>query len=631
MHEYRKEIDGLRFLAVAPVIIFHYHPATLPLGYLGVDLFFVISGYLITGLIMKDADKGSFNLAHFYIRRIRRILPAALVVFLFVLISGLIFFISSDLIRLSTSLLTSLFFVSNIYFWRSGGYFGASDELKPLLHSWSLSIEEQFYLVFPCTLLMLTKLSKNKKFYIILACLVILTSISLNIFILSIGGENPAFFLTPTRIWQLAIGVLVALLAYRNPQQNKNINILLSYLGFGMIIVAYSYPENSIIPAILITTGTGLMLYQPIGSQSLLYCILTLSAIRFIGLISYSMYLWHWPVISIIKYVYVDPPSNYVLILGFLFTCLASALTWKFIEIPFRNKYPDKLSILLIALLYILIVASTALIFSFNGFPKRHPPLANNFSESISSNFRCGVREYLPFGASRACLVAGDNKQPYSTVLLGNSHAQMYGPAFVNALNSIDEKGLIVPLNSCLPTLRVNLSQDCLRKAKKNYEAIVSNKEIQKVIIAQTWHSNRYISSEGGLVSRKAREALAEATISFVNRLEKAGKIVYVLGPIQIPGYNFPSTQSRKLAMGIYNPKHFFVGIEKFNEDYLDVVNYLHSRLGDQLMLPHQILCPENTCLFSNGEVSYFSDSHHLSPAGALLMTPLFDTIVKGT
>ncbi|AWF81116.1 hypothetical protein BTJ40_09970 [Microbulbifer sp. A4B17] len=631
MFGYRKEIDGLRFFAVAPVVLFHYYPDLLPLGYLGVDLFFVISGYLITQLIIRDVDEGSFNLVRFYIRRIRRILPAVLVVFSFVLISGLIFFISSDLINLSASLLTSLLFVSNIYFWRSGGYFGASDELKPLLHSWSLSVEEQFYLVFPCLLLLLTRLSKNKLFYIVLACLVILVSVGLNIFIVSIGGENPAFFLTPTRIWELAVGVLAALLASRRAQPDKNTHMLFSYLGFGMIMIGYLYLGSSIIPAVLVTAGAGLILYQSISSGSLLYWILTWPLVRFIGLISFSLYLWHWPVVSFIKYVSVDPPSNYVLMSGFLFTCLASFLTWRFVEIPFRKKYSDKFSMQFIGLLYILIFVSIALIYSFNGFPKRHPPLANNFSESISSNFRCGVREYFPFGASRACLVAGDNKRPYSTVLLGNSHAQMYGPAYVNALNSVGEKGLIIPLNNCLPTLKVNLSQDCLRKAKKNFEAIVSTEGIQRVVIAQSWHFKRYISSEGIVISRKVRQTLAEATISLASRLEKAGKIVYVLGPIQIPGYNFPSIQSRKLAMGVYNPEHFFVGIDQFNKDYLDIVNYLDSRLGDQLMLPHLILCPEDTCQFSDGEVSYFSDSHHLSPSGALLMTPLFDVIVKGT
>ncbi|MDH4328858.1 MAG: acyltransferase, partial [Nitrospira sp.] len=150
--DYRREIDGLRALAILPILVFHFAPSILPLGYLGVDLFFVISGYLITRILRTELAEGRFTLGAFYIRRVRRILPATLVVLVATSVTCLALLLSPDLLNYCASVLSTLTFTANIYFWRIGGYFGTNDELKPLLHMWSLGVEEQFYLVFPIVL-----------------------------------------------------------------------------------------------------------------------------------------------------------------------------------------------------------------------------------------------------------------------------------------------------------------------------------------------------------------------------------------------------------------------------------------------------------------------------------------------
>jgi len=201
---YIKEINFLRFLSILTVVIYHYFPNIIPRGYLGVDLFFVISGFLISLFIYKEIQFKKFRLLNFYNRRIKRIIPATIFLLLFVSLISFMMFTNVDLINYSKSLIYTIFFSSNIFFWLDGGYFGPSDKLKPLLHFWSLSVEEQFYIFFPALFFFFVKLFKKIKILIWVIFVVTLLSLFLNIFLIKLGAFNPAFFYC-----QLEYGILV--------------------------------------------------------------------------------------------------------------------------------------------------------------------------------------------------------------------------------------------------------------------------------------------------------------------------------------------------------------------------------------------------------------------------------------
>ena len=204
---YRKEIDFLRALAVIFVILFHYFPNIMPRGYLGVDLFFVISGFLISHQIYNLKKNNKFSIKNFYLRRIKRIFPATLFVLFFTFLISFFILTDKDFMSFSRSLIYSIFFSSNFFFWIDGGYFGPNDGLKPLLHTWSLSVEEQFYIFFPLVFTLLITFIKSLKNLILVIFLISVISFSFQIFLENVGGHDFAFFLLPTRIWNFGLGV----------------------------------------------------------------------------------------------------------------------------------------------------------------------------------------------------------------------------------------------------------------------------------------------------------------------------------------------------------------------------------------------------------------------------------------
>ena len=223
---YRKEIDFLRALAVIFVILYHYFPNLISKGYLGVDLFFVISGFLISHQIYNQKILNNFSLKEFYIRRMKRILPATLFLLILIWIISALLMTNQDYFSFLKSLVFSLLFSSNFFFWLDGGYFGPNDEIKPLLHLWSLGIEEQFYIIFPIVFTILIKYLKNINNLILIVSLITLLSFILNFFLIKIGGSNPAFFLLPTRVWNLAFGDLAMLIFVNNKKSHSNFEVI---------------------------------------------------------------------------------------------------------------------------------------------------------------------------------------------------------------------------------------------------------------------------------------------------------------------------------------------------------------------------------------------------------------------
>ncbi|WP_052748932.1 acyltransferase family protein [Arsukibacterium ikkense] len=336
---YRKDIDGLRALAVLPVLLFHAGFNLFPGGYTGVDIFFVISGYLITGILLNEMQQQRFSMLSFYERRARRILPALFAVVLCCLPLAWFSLLPADMYSFSQSLVALAGFVSNIFFWSERGYFGTATELKPLIHTWSLAIEEQYYLLFPLLLLLLAK--SERRFMLVLS-FICAASFILCIWITALHADS-AFYLLPTRLWQLMVGSIVAGLMFYRPEPQKPAGktaCLLAWCGLAMLLYAILYFSHDTafpgIAAVLPTLGTALLIYN-LQPHFALARLLSLPLFTGIGLISYSLYLWHQPLFAFYRHLTAEQYSWHYALLIVLSVVLAY-LSWCYIEQPWRNK-----------------------------------------------------------------------------------------------------------------------------------------------------------------------------------------------------------------------------------------------------------------------------------------------------
>lgn len=336
--KYRPEIDGLRTIAVIPVILFHMGAKWVPGGFLGVDVFFVISGYLITSIILKDYDRGSFNFTHFWLRRIRRILPALLIMLLTTSIAGYFIFYGQDIHDLGRQGVSALLSFANIYLWRlAGNYWGQQAENSVFLHTWSLSVEEQFYLFFPFFLIVLLKFYKKQ----LVSSIATLVIISFLLFLYgSHGFPNATFYLLPTRAWELGSGCLLAMVTHKYTLRTEN-NVFLSSIGLLIIILSYAFISGEGgISAYLIFPVIGSLLVLAFSKtrESIANRVLTVFPMVYIGKISYSLYIWHWPVIVMSKNLYFDGKTVFTPLYSTLLLFAISIASYHVIERTTRQR-----------------------------------------------------------------------------------------------------------------------------------------------------------------------------------------------------------------------------------------------------------------------------------------------------
>ncbi|GIU34769.1 acyltransferase [Shewanella schlegeliana] len=337
---YRAEVDGLRALAVIPVILFHAGFSQFSGGFVGVDVFFVISGYLITSIILTELERDKFSIINFYERRARRILPVLFFVMLVCIPFAWLWLMPLDLQDFFQSIIAVSTFSSNILFWLESDYFDTAAELKPLLHTWSLAVEEQYYIFFPLLLMALWGRGRQ----VILGALAIIFLLSLSLAQWAAYNAPTAnFYLLPTRGWELLIGVFAAFFLNQPLPKwmSPKLNNLLS--SFGLLLILFSvFIFDASIPfpsvyALVPTVGTVLIiLFAQEGTLAQRF--LSYKLFVGVGLISYSAYLWHQPVFAFVKYRSFTEPSVYLMLSLCVGIALLSYLSWRFVEIPFRNK-----------------------------------------------------------------------------------------------------------------------------------------------------------------------------------------------------------------------------------------------------------------------------------------------------
>jgi len=342
--KYRAEIDGLRALAVIPIIFHHAGVEYFSGGYIGVDIFFVISGYLITSIIISEMELGEFSLLNFYERRARRILPALYLVMIFSFIFSLFWLMPSYMKDFSQSLVAVSTFSSNVLFWYESGYWEISSELKPLLHTWSLAVEEQYYIIYPFFLMLIWNFNKfwNLSILIFFAAMSLLFA--------QWGAYNKpvmTFYLLPTRFWELAIGACVAFYflyqkqIFRTLFKHKFFDEVLGMLGLSMIIIpVFLFDKETPFPsfyALVPTFGTALVILFS-SSQTIVGRLLSKRQLVILGLISYGTYLWHWPLIVFSRHLSTTEPSDIIFFALAILSFLVGYLSWRYIEKPFRKK-----------------------------------------------------------------------------------------------------------------------------------------------------------------------------------------------------------------------------------------------------------------------------------------------------
>jgi peptidoglycan/LPS O-acetylase OafA/YrhL len=617
--KYRADVDGLRAVAVILVLLFHCGLGFSG-GFVGVDVFFVISGYLICSIIAGELARGEFSILKFYERRCRRILPALFVMFALTTAAASVLLLPPDFKELSESLLASTLFVSNVYFWQHSGYFDGASEFKPLLHTWSLAVEEQFYIFFPLMLWLLARRWPR----LVLPAIILTTvgSFALDVFAHRAGATTFAFFSLPTRAWELGIGAIVAL-APRAAQGDSPRRSLVAILGLLFIGVGLFVPKllpEPLPDPVFAVLGTALVVRIGQSARTPVSRLLSVWPLVAVGLISYSLYLWHWPVIVFSKYWLVRELTALEISAAWACMFVAAWLSWRFVERPFRSRgFPVRKLYLGSALGTVTLVAVGLALLQTRGLPARLHADAAVINEAVGTTYHCALDEFLKIGPTRGCamnLPSGD-PQDAQVVLLGNSHAQMYAPAWRRILEERGETGLLVPLNSCLPTVTANIDVGCLGQAQMNLDAVVALPKVKTVVLGLSWWygPDAIVDASGKTLDNTGKAAMIAALDDMIARLRARDRRVVLIGPIATPGWNMASEVSRMLAYGRKVERPLGTPRARFDQQFGAVITHFSGRDDVTFVRPDLIQCDPASCRYVIDGRALFADENHLAAA----------------
>jgi peptidoglycan/LPS O-acetylase OafA/YrhL len=615
---YRPDIDGLRAIAVLAVIAFHASARILPGGFVGVDVFFVISGYLITGLIVKAIDEDRFSFAEFYTRRIKRIFPAYIAVALFTLAVSTYLLIPNDYIFFTTSLATSWGFVSNVFFsMLSWGYFGGRTEEFPLLHTWSLSVEEQFYFIFPVLLILLSRhLKKNLVHALAILCigLVMLSQWK--------TGELKSYFLLTTRAHELLVGALTFFASRRFPLADKQIANLLVILGMSAVIASMilfnrgvPFPGfNSLVPAI----GTAFIIYA-CQTENHLSPLLKNRLMVYIGLISYSLYLWHWPIFTFLRYRKIELDLA-VGIAAVALSFLLAHLSWKFIETPVRQNKTIRFKK---AFLQIYAVPAAAFlsigIYSYltEGAPQRFSgdmrELISSYSYERDLSRSCAIRaeDYRKVNVDYLLdrCAFGDEKQKKAEVLLvGDSHADHFKPFVDRLAHDAGMKAVFHVQGTCrptdLPATGVQSAATASTCTQRNADLLALAGNFRYVVLAGFWSDYRNADLETEL-SRA------------VEKITRAGAtpVIFKDNASHEPDLSRCVLYKKRGWLDEDKDCHIPYRLVATNEGPIDaMIDRVKKRHPRTLIVdPKRIMCTATECATYINNTALYKDSNHIN------------------
>ncbi|MBB5030472.1 acyltransferase family protein [Prosthecobacter vanneervenii] len=624
---YRADIDGLRALAVLAVILFHAGLGVQG-GYVGVDVFFVISGYLITGLILQDMEQGKFSLRAFWERRIRRIMPPLVVMLLFTLAAGWLLLLAEDFKELGQSAVAQALLLSNVFFWRESGYFEQSADLKPLLHTWSLAVEEQFYLFFPLVLVALRKFFPSLLRPLLL--ILLMTSLVIGIYWCRTRPEA-GFYLLPSRAWELLIGALLAMSSCSFSPSRRWLPELLGMTGLGMILYAvFAFSTRTRFPgeaALLPCIGSALVI--ACGTRSMAGRLLALPWLVGIGLVSYSLYLWHWPLLVFSKYWASVPLTVWQRIMLLAATGILAALSWKWVEQPFRKRVVcgSRRSIYAFAAVCsgLMLALGLALHLS-HGVPARIPAAAQIYAAGRSDSiFR---KEVSLEQAQRGefVILGGKEHRAPGVLVWGDSHAMALLPVIDELCKEKGVQGFAAvhyqtpPLLSYVPAGPYSLKDKTPLFGAAVLD-FVRSKKIPRVVLTASW--NYYFEADN---SGRIRQALLDTVTS----LKNVGASVWVMEDVPNQPFDVP----RRLAAEVmfYRGDVNLIGLPlaTHRADSIQQHEVLQSLAPQHYTLLDPVgifLNPQGFCRVAADGRALYTDSSHISTQGARFLRPLVKSI----
>jgi peptidoglycan/LPS O-acetylase OafA/YrhL len=644
MH-YRADIDGLRAVAVLLVVLFHAEVPGFEGGFVGVDVFFVISGYLIASLVRSDLDAGRFSLAEFYERRIRRILPALLVVLAFASAASFTL-LPGALKQYGQSVAAAAAMLSNVLFWHEAGYFADPSAAKPLLHTWSLAVEEQFYLCFPLAFALVYR--RWRALVVPLALLVSFASFGIAEWWLR-SDPDAAFFLAPSRAWELLAGSLLAITSRVRAPTSAPWSNGIAALGLGMIAwSAATMTESSSFPgsgALLPVIGTALIVVA--GKESDRFGVVRLLGAKplvAIGLISYSLYLWHFPLLVYARQLALRELTSVetALVIGVAFGL--STLSWRVVEQPFRGRRVLAGRPLLFAASALALGSAAAFGFAAHlggGWPGRLDTsvvaLAAGADDRTPDPWRCGYRSAEDVREGRLCRIGAPDAEP-SFLVWGDSHADALFETIEAVAAERGVAGLFATRPGCPALLdvvqaRTGYRTPCRRFGEATLALIESRPDLERVLLISRWaiyaHGERYGVEPGELVrivdSQSRRPSKAENLAVFARGMRRTlgalaalERRVAVLAQVPEVGWPVPIALARA---EMFEQR---LEIEPTLDDYLArqafffaLLDELAATLSVHVLRPHEVLCEGGACRVRQGNRSLYYDSNHLSRFGS--------------
>lgn len=626
-NHYRPDIDGLRAIAVLLVILFHAKLAFTG-GFVGVDVFFVISGFLITSLVRRQQEADSFSLADFWMRRIRRIIPAATFMSLAVLLAGLVLLFPADLEELAKTTIAQQTMVSNIYLMKKTGYFEGAADIKPLLHTWSLAVEEQFYLFYPFILVAIAKWRKH-------VVAISLFAMGIVSFALCEYGSHQfpteAFFLLPFRAWELMLGGLIFFLPTA-PVRNRLGSNLLGLFGVLLVMIpALVYNGQTRFPGVtslIPCLGAAMIIYSNTERLNLCGKLLATRGPVAIGLISYSLYLWHWPLFAYSRYWFGNELPLSVSLAAVALSFVMGWASWKWIESPFRvsrNEHAPMRPVKQILATTPIVIVIAVLFAQADGFPSRVPEAVTryrNAAQSLDFIHDVSLTQIQKSELPRF----GDTNGKIRCLVWGDSHAMALMPGIDAACRKHGVAGFQATYPSTPPVLdfvlhsRFGLQEKAVEFNRAVFE-LIEREKIDIVILGGMWRT--YEDSPD--FPSKLR--------STISQLSDRGVVVVVVQDVADLGADVPLSLARRAYWHLPTDD---VGMKLESHRQK---NNLSERIireaaeGKGIVIDPAVHFVDDSgkwLVEINGEVLY-RDAHHLSVPGGLRLTKSFEDVLKSS
>jgi peptidoglycan/LPS O-acetylase OafA/YrhL len=622
---YRRDIDGLRAVAVVPVILFHAGFKLFGGGYVGVDVFFVISGYLITSILIEELEQGNFSITHFYERRVRRILPPLFFVMLCCIPFAWMWMLPDEFKHFCQSIVAVAIFASNIFFWSEDGYFATAAELNPLLHTWSLAVEEQYYLLFPFFLSLSWRFGRKRVFWAV--CMIAVISLVASEW----GWRNKPsanFYLAPTRAWELLVGSISAFWLSGREQRASN---WLSFAGFALIIFAIFYYDDTTpfpsVYALAPVLGTALIIVFG-GTGTCIAKLLSTRGFVGIGLISYSAYLWHQPLFAFARIRSVLEPSPYLMAALAVLSLPLAYLSWRYIERPFRNYnvsiLPSSRAIFTAAVSVTIAFVAGGFAGHFgDGFAQRSVGKISlgSLVERLDANRGLSIDCGGEFNSSPNCYTS---KSP-SVLLWGDSYAMHLVQGITASEPNI--KFQQHTISSCSPILGISqfappkgLTLQWARKCIAFNDSVMNwlknTKSVEIVILSSPFSGiteGEIIARNGRIYAASETAVVRSALIDTASKIRALGARVVIVSPTPSSGKDNGLCVARASLVGeIPEVCNFPLNV------HTDAFSVLQS-VNEQIpvyWLP-SIMCNRGQCDTIRGDVFLYRDGGHLSKEGS--------------